>query len=163
MIFQSPITARIVNFIEEVGLPVRQDEIAGPTFMAGMDIQDGVLVVDEAKLVHPGDLLHEAGHLAIVPQEKRVTLNGDVQSEPHEEMSAIAWSWAALKHLNLPAEVVFHSEGYGGGGQSIIDNFEAGRYFAVSTLQWLGMTVEGDRASEMGVPPYPHMIKWILD
>jgi hypothetical protein len=76
---------------------VRQDEVIGLTFMAGMDIQDGVLVVDEAKLVQPGDLLHEAGHLAVVQLEKHVTLNGDVQSEPHEEMMAITWSWAALK------------------------------------------------------------------
>jgi hypothetical protein len=86
-----------------------------------------------------------------------------VQSQPHEEMSAIAWSWAALKHLGLPADVVFHPEGYGGGSQAIIDNFDNGRYFAVSTLQWLGLTAEETRASELGVLPYPHMLKWVLD
>ena len=58
-------------------------------------------------------------------------------------MMAIAWSYAASVHLQLDPSVVFHADGYRGGSQSLIENFTGGRYIAVPTLQWLGMTAEG--------------------
>jgi hypothetical protein len=78
-------------------------------------------------------------------------------------MMAIAWSYAAAVHLQLPLEVLFHAEGYRGGSQSLIDNFAAGRYLAVPMLQWLGMTYDDKRAKEAGVDPYPNMVKWLRD
>jgi len=30
-------------------------------------------------------------------------------------------------------------------------------------LQWLGMTGDEARAEGLGVPAYPHMVKWVLD
>jgi hypothetical protein len=56
-----------------------------------------------------------------------------------------------------------HENGYRGGAQSILDNFREGRYFAVPTLQWIGLTAEPRRALELGVPPFPHMLKWLRD
>ena len=74
---------------------------------------------------------------------------------------AIAWSYAAILHLQLPPDVVFHPEGYRGGSQSMLENFSAGRFLAVPMLQWLGMTLDEKRAKEAGAAPYPKMIRWV--
>jgi hypothetical protein len=80
-----------------------------------------------------------------------------VGSDPAEEMMAISWSYAAILHLQLPPEVVFHPAGYRGGSQSLLDNFATGRYLAIPMLQWLGMTHDEKQARETGAAPYPKM------
>jgi hypothetical protein len=162
-LFPNPLTATIVEFLTGIGLPVRAGSIPEPTVLPGIKVESGGLVIDEAKLTYPGDLLHEAGHLAVVPAARRGQLHLHVGKNGGEEMMAIAWSYAAALHIGLDPAVVFHEGGYRGGSQSILDNFREGRYFAVPTLQWIGLTVEPKRAQELGVPPYPHMLKWLRD
>jgi len=161
--FSNPVTTRIVEFLLGIGLPVRAGVIAERTFLPGIKIEGGVLVIDEAQLTYPGDVLHEAGHLAVVPVARRGALHLHVGKDGGDEMMAIAWSYAAAVHLGLDPAVVFHDGGYRGGSQALIDNFSAGRYIGVPTLQWIGLTAEPKRASDMGVPPYPHMLKWLRD
>ena len=82
-------------------------------------------------------------------------------NDPAEEMTAIAWSYAAIRHLQLPPDVVFHPDGYNGGSSSIMENFGEGRYFGVPMLQWLGLCRDEKNAKEFGDAPYPTMIKWL--
>jgi hypothetical protein len=58
---------------------------------------------------------------------------------------------------------VFHDQGYRGGSKALIENFTQGRYIAVPTLQWIGLTAEPRRAAELGVAPYPYMLKWLRE
>ena len=37
------------------------------------------------------------------------------------------------------------------------------RYIGVPMLQWIGLTADEKRAKEMGIEPYPTMIKWVLE
>jgi hypothetical protein len=161
--FRDPVAARIASFLREIGLEVRAGTIARETALPGIDVEHGELVVDEDKLRHPGDLLHEAGHLAVVPPERRATFHHDAGSDPAEEMMAIAWSWAAALHLKIDPAIVFHAGGYRGGGASIVENFAAGRYFGVPMLDWAGMTCDPGRAARDGLQPYPHMKRWLRD
>jgi hypothetical protein len=154
---------QIVDFVRGVGLEVSIRDIPHDTFMPGLTVDHGTLVVDLVRLTYPGDLLHEAGHLAVMEPERRRRCHVDVGKRAAEEMMAIAWSYAAVLHLQLDPAVVFHNAGYRGGSQALIDNFAAGRYIAVPTLQWIGMTADGRRAPELGVPPYPHMLKWLRE
>jgi hypothetical protein len=154
---------RIIRFVRAVGLPVRACRIDGPTILPGITVSAGTLVVDDARLRWPGDLLHEAGHLAVVPAERRGRLERDVRATPAEEMMAIAWSYAAALRIDLPPEVVFHDGGYRGDSRALRENFAAGRYLAVPMLQWLGLAADEERAAALGVPPYPHMLRWVLD
>ena len=153
----------IVEFLRGIGLDVREGELEGPTFTPGIQIRHGALIYAEDALSHPGDLLHEAGHLAIVPPDRRAAMHIDAGKSPAEEMAAIAWSYAAAMHLDFGPGVVFHDDGYRGGGAALVENFAEGRYVGVPMLQWLGLTADDRRASELGVPPYPHMLKWLVD
>lgn len=160
--FQNSLTMKIAAFLREIGLTVEADSFSEPTFLEGIMIREGALFVDETKLKYPGDLLHEAGHLAVVPSENR-KLDGNVGKDGGEEMAAIAWSYAALLHLNLEPEIVFHAEGYRGESASIIENFTAGRFLGVPILQWRGLAVEKKPAEEMSGEFYPNMKKWLAD
>jgi len=154
---------RIIRFILDIGLQIRQSELNQQTFLPGIDVDNGTILIDESKLLYPGDLLHEAGHLAVIPAQKRSQAKGDFSKKASEEMMAIAWSYAALVHLGLEPSVVFHEGGYKGWSEALIDNFTNGRYIAVPMLQWVGLTADERRAKEIGIKPYPSMIKWLLD
>ena len=158
---QNPIAGSIVSFLVEIGLKVSHGSIMENTFLPGIMLDHGVLIFDEAKLMYPGDLLHEAGHLAVMRPGRRSQVHLDVGKKAAEEMMAIAWSYAAALHLKLEPAVVFHAGGYRGGAQALIDNFTQGRYIGVPMLQWLGMTVDEKRAKDEDVAPYPHMLRWL--
>jgi hypothetical protein len=161
--YGDPLSRRIAKFLGEIGIVVRWERIVEPTVLTGLTIDRGQIVVDETELQHPGDLLHEAGHLAILPATERTSISGTAGSDPGHEMTAIAWSYAALCHLNLEPEVVFHEDGYRGGSANLIDNFSQGRYIGVPVLQWLGMTADDNQAARLGVDPFPKMLQWVLD
>ena len=155
---------KILVFLDEIGLRTRLVELPNPTFLPGIDVLDGVLLIDESKLTYPGDVLHEAGHLAILSAEQRRKMNHDAGADPGYEMAAIAWSYAAAIHVNIEPSVIFHPAGYRGGAQAIIDNFAEGRYIGVPILQWLGMSLDTKTAREQqNVHPFPHMLKWVVD
>ncbi len=163
MMSQQGLIDKMVDFIRSIGISVEFGEIPEKTFLPGIFISKGALVVDKDKLRYPGDLLHEAGHLAVVVSERRSGLCDDVSIQPAEEMMAIAWSFAAARHINLDLNILFHPDGYKGGSESLIENFSNGYYFGVPMLQWHGLTAEGKVAEELGVPEFPHMIKWLCD
>ena len=159
--FTDTLTKRLVAFLRGIGLVVRPGQVPEQTFVPGIWIDRGVLVVDEACLRFPGDLLHEAGHLAVAPPERRSMIDGDAGSDAAEEMMAIAWSYAAVVHLQLNPAVVFHSDGYRGDSAALIENFQQGRYIGVPVLQWLGMTYDDTQAAAHDAEPYPTMIQWL--
>jgi len=161
--FAEPVTHTIATFLTAIGLCVWAGEISGPTFVPGVQIDHGALLVDVSKLSYPGDLLHEAGHLAVMSPDRRRRTHVDVGKKAAEEMAAIAWSYAALVHLKFDPVVVFHPDGYRGGSQAIMENFSEGRYFGVPLLQWLDMTVDDKRGQELAIAPYPAMLKWLRE
>src|SRR4051794_36817283 len=66
------VAAKIVAFLRDVGLEIQTGVLEGETVLPGINVDHGVLVFDPAKLKFPGDLLHEAGHLAVKsPVERR--------------------------------------------------------------------------------------------
>jgi hypothetical protein len=153
----------IIRFLVDIGFQIRKTELSQQTFLPGIIVDHGTILIDESKLLYPGDLLHEAGHLAVIPAEKRKKAGDDVSKKASDEMMAIAWSYAALVHLGREPSVVFHDGGYKGWSEALIENFTNRRYIGVPMLQWIGLTVEEKRAKEMGIEPYPVMIKWLLE
>ena len=146
------LTDRIVGFVEAIGLPCRRGTVEGATVLPGILIENGGIVYDSDRLSYPGDLLHEAGHLAVMSPERRKRARPNVGKYAGEEMMAIAWSYAAAVHLGLDAAVVFHGDGYRGGSASLIQSLAAPSPVGVPLLRWLGMTKD-----------YPEMVRWLYD
>ena len=152
-------TDLIVAFIRSIGLKIETARLTGPTALPGMTIERGVILYDPEQAYAPGDLLHEAGHLAVCAPDRRA-------AEPFEatggdEITATAWSFAAGRHLGLPTAVVFHPPSFQRSGDSMRENFDEGHYIGVPGLHRYGMAVEPRQAKPGGPPPYPHLLRWL--
>lgn len=151
----------ICLFLQEIGVALRIEPVAGEMFLPGIDVHQGAVRIDPERDAFPGDLLHEAGHLAVVEAPRRQDASG-FDAEPGEEMAAMAWSVAAARHLGLPLEVVFHPEGYRGGSDAMLGAFAGnGSGPGVPLLSAWGMSAEPARAAEWGRAPFPAMTRWL--
>ena len=153
--------APILAFLAQVGIAVHEETLAETTFLPGLRIRRGALVYDPAQLQWPGDLLHEAGHLAVVPPAERARMDGVIDSDGGQEMAAIAWSWAALVHLRLAPSVLFHDLGYRGEASALIENFTGGCFVGVPILEWRGMAHHQAPGVPQDAPRYPAMKHWL--
>ncbi len=151
---------QVLDFFRTIGLSYQLEPLPASGFLPGVLIKNGTLLIDPEQLSYPGDLLHEAGHIAVMPAATRHLLNDNVNESagqgPAEEMAAIAWSWAALQYLNLPPEFLFHPEGYKGGSEAYIEAFTTGQGFGHPMLSWYGMCKAA--GTEAG---YPQMKLWL--
>jgi hypothetical protein len=159
-----PVINKCIHFLNSIGIPTLFREIESGSFLPGLLIENGSIVIDRDALLFPGDILHEAGHIAVVPAAERSSLNqqsiAESKNRETEEMMAIAWSYAACIHLGLDPHIVFHESGYKGGGKSIVESFSAGNFFGTPMLQWCNMTIE-PRHAQPGEPAYPQMLMWL--
>ena len=158
--------SKCIDFLQSIGIKIIKTELNGKTFLPGLEIRDGSILVDPAKLLYPGDILHEAAHIAVVPSADRPSLQGhDIETRKDrvaEELMAFAWSYAACVHLKLDPHFVFHDGGYNG-GKDVVANFLSKKYIGLPMLQWVGLTADEKNAGALSVAPYPHMIKWLRD
>ena len=67
--------ATCIYFLESLGIKIINRKLAADTFLPGLSIEQGCIVIDKDTLKFPGDILHEAAHIAIVPAADRDTLN----------------------------------------------------------------------------------------
>lgn len=157
-------TALIIKFLKDIGIETKLESIAEKTFLPGLKLSGGALIIDTDKLLYPGDILHEAGHLACMPEQVRETMSDNLPSNDLHaggEIMAIGWSYAACIYIGIAPEVVFHQDGYRDGATSLLENFRASRYLGVPLLQWTGMTYDDENAKKHGTEPYPFMQKWL--
>jgi hypothetical protein len=128
------------------------------SFLPGVRIERGVLEMDSARLAHPGDLLHEAGHIAMTPAALRVQLSGTIDVPGLDmtqlEYAAVAWSYAAAVAAGVDPSEVFHADGYRGQSAGLLATFAAGVYPGAHLLMAAGMTTR---------EAYPQMLHWLRD
>ena len=167
MAFSNPTTAKIVDFVRGIGIEVVETPLDIEAFIPGIYIEKGKLLVDEEKLLYPGDLLHEAGHVAMVPSHLRHYATGNVgkidEIGNSYEIEAIAWSWAAVVALGIDPVILFHNKGYKGAAQGLLFNFQMGVYIGTKGIEDAGMTYSSRKAAELGAEPFPIMQKWLRD
>ena len=104
----------------------------------------------------------QAGHIAVTAEEWRPLIGTDEMDlawpTEGDEIAAILWSYAALRHLDLKPEVVFHPEGYKNQSAWLIEQFGNKNYIGLPLLEWMGLcSVSGNE----GVKPFPNMLKWL--
>ena len=157
--FTDPTIVTLTDFVRGVGIGVLAASAIGPTQFPGLAIQHGCVLVDESRVIHPGDILHEAGHLAVTEPALRdapaISPSGGL------ELSTLAWSYAATLHLKLDPVLVFYPGSFQNMAESLIENFAEGRYMGVPLLQLFGMTCDSRNAAARQVAPFPHMLRWV--
>jgi len=158
-----PVLARIVATVERIGIAVTLGPVPAG-FLPGVEIRDGGLVVDVERLAHPGDVLHEAAHIAVMaPDARAACTGGALDSDPGEEMACHAWCYAAAKAFDLSLETVFH-DAYRGGGPWLRETFEAGGLLGQPLLQAWDMTRLAQAPDGFDhLPLYPAMAKWLRE
>lgn len=155
----------ITSFLNEIGIETKAAILDEETFLPGIKIENGKIWYDTRKLTHPGDLLHEAGHIAVSTPEERAKLSGNVGAEDNNamgsEIAAILWSYAAIKHIALPTHLVFHADGYKGQSDWFLSNFETEQnYIGLPYLAWMGLA-SGNEKNAPHTPIFPRMIQWL--
>ncbi|APR52267.1 hypothetical protein CA223_13200 [Sphingomonas koreensis] len=161
MTFADPIVARIVPFLEEIGIPVAVEPVPVGSLLPGATVRNGTLIFDPDTLEWPGDLLHEAGHIAVSDPATRAVQAG-IPNDQAEEMAAMAWSYAAAIALEIDPIHVFHAGGYHGGGRNYLESYRnGGTGIGVPMLQYFGMSAEPRQAAAFGRSPFPAMVRWL--
>lgn len=152
-----------IEFLNEIGIENRFTEDEFASFLPGVRIEQGVLVINRSQLLCPGDVLHEAGHLACLPPQKRAEANDNITEslgqEYSFEMAVILWTFAAATKLSIPLEQIFHSQAYKGESSWLIEQLETGNFIGLPLLQWLGLA-PSDTDVQKGYEPFPAMLRW---
>ncbi|WP_109153779.1 hypothetical protein [Azospirillum sp. TSO5] len=183
----------IVAFLRGIGMQVEFGEGGLDGFLPGVNIRAGVIHVHPETLMGPGDLLHEAGHMIVLPRRYWPSMNRDMQADIEAllaeqtardgtpdpvlvravrqgEIMAQAWSYAVVLHLGLPQECLFFPGSYKHmeyqGIHPILAWIERGTHYGQLDLAEAGFTgFSGMFAymGENGLAPFPQMAKWTLD
>ena len=151
----APELAGILAFMKRIGLTVVAGTVAGDAVLPAMTVRGGAVVYDSAQPGRVGDLLHEAGHLAVSDPALRNTL-AEVGDDPAEEMAAIAWSYAAALAIGVPPVTLFHA-GYKGDPDYLIGAFAGGSFIGLQMLQYWRMAACDDEDGSH----FPAMWTWL--
>ena len=162
--FKEKLLHIITSFIEEIGIDIIYQELDEPCFLPGLKLYKGNILVDKNKLQYPGDLLHEAGHIATTLPEQRLLIGTPEMPKnwpsDGDEIATVIWSYAALHKLNLAPEIVFHENGYKNQSKWLIEQFENKNYIGLPLLEWMGLCHQNSKEDSSHLT-FPHMIKWL--
>ncbi|MGY3581777.1 hypothetical protein ACVIGB_000152 [Bradyrhizobium sp. USDA 4341] len=172
---------KAASFLEAIGISVRIEQGARG-FLNQLRIEGSGLVVENNDSEIVGDMLHEAGHIAVIPSLFRGQLTADVDDVapimaqyvkdnpncmawPEDpiaraimqsgEQEAIAWSYAAAHHIGIDTRLPF-AQGFDGNGQEIHDMLAIGCHLGIHGLFHAGMT-----QLPRQVHGYPKMKRWM--
>jgi hypothetical protein len=158
---------KVLFFLNTIGIDIIEKELDETTFLPGLCLGANCIYIDFEKLLYPGDILHEAGHLAVTTSSERKLIGTEEMPKDWptqgDEIGAILWSYAAICHLELPLEFVFHPNGYKNNSDWFISNFSSGNHIGLPFLEWAGLTLSENRAAIEGKKAFPIMQKWLRD
>lgn len=146
----------ITNFLNSINIIVIEKKLIYQTFLPGLQINGNTICFDREKLMYPGDILHEAGHIAVAEENIRPIIGTskieDTWPTDGEEIAAILWSYAASYHLKLDLNIVFHTNGYKNDSKWLIKQFDNKNYIGLNLLEWMNLCKKED---------FPIMRKWL--
>ena len=157
---------RVIEFVRSIGLNLSEvPEASG--FIKHVRIERGGLLV--SPLAPSSAILHEAGHLAVIPGDFRGNISGDVDDcleallegvsiEPESplywglvqasDQEATAWAWLAGRHLGLEETEIIADREYAAGGKQVRQSLKVQAHPGYNGLRHSGMLPK--RTSVMG-------------
>lgn len=158
---------KMLTFLNEIGIDYIEKKLETTTFLPGLALGKNCIYIDFDQLLYPGDILHEAGHLAVTTPEIRNQIETEQMPEnwptDGEEIAALLWSFAVATHLNLALEIVFHPYGYKNQSEWLIENFTNKNYIGLPLLEWMELTLSNEKATLQNKEAFPKMQKWLRD
>ena len=172
---------KTLAFLNDIGLTCHLKP--GATgFLDGLCIQNGELQVDPSCRV--SNVLHEAGHLAILPGRIRHFANNDLTamdsiitkyidfSNPDlpevravlqsGDTEATAWAFAAGLAIGLKPRTIIPDGDYEQNGLSVRIMLQQKRYLGINGLAAAGFCVTRPASKKhFGLPTYPNLAKWL--
>ena len=159
---------RARSFFKRIGLPFREVPSYHPdppnSFFTGCWLDKGCLYYCPAR-VSVGELLHEAGHLALTPKDQwQLIQPGALELYPPlgdlreiGDAAVEAWDYAAALSADIPELAVF-VKGFDGNGLKVWESFDAKMHPGFTLLRFLGMSSSWgnmDRwfVPSQGIPP----------
>lgn len=168
---------RSVTFLREIGISA-EPSANSKGFLDHIRIENGGLIYDPDHAM-AANLLHEAGHLAVLPSKLRQEagpdlddaffLLGDMMEQTFDienpdspeirammqcgESEATAWAWAAGKAIGLPDERIIENQDYNNSGADIRIMLSMNCYLGINGL------VAGNMATS--VKTYPTLTSWL--
>lgn len=177
---------RCLDFVLSIGIPVMEVRCV-EGFLPAIRVEAGGLLVDPSRCF-PGDILHEAGHVATMPAQFRPLACGDLMAAntamsawldanptlleqmPEDpvargclqcgEAEATAWQYAAAVAMGLPEEWIFPVDGYEGQGRATLHGLRTNCYLGINGLQTAGWT-HVRMQIDSSLPVYPSMARWL--
>nr|WP_011923218.1 hypothetical protein [Pseudomonas fluorescens]CAM96443.1 hypothetical protein pQBR0411 [Pseudomonas fluorescens SBW25] len=172
---------RTMDFLNEVGITVRL--VPGATgFAQHCEISAGSINVDPR--CRASALLHEAGHLATVPEQFRHLFSGNVGAGQRAVFNAVsgidvfpgspldravvqigdgeatAWGWAAGIQIGIPEFRIIRNDEYSGEGSLIRLGLKTNNYLGINGLAHAGFCkVKAHHPSDL--PVYPCLAYWV--
>lgn len=176
-----PYLHQVVEFLREIGLDV--EYLPGATgFTNHCMVVKGTLRIDPR--CRASALLHEAGHLAVVPQQYRHLFDGDVvlgqialmdavslmplaiDSKLYRaavqagETEATAWAFACGRNLGIPPEWIIRDDEYSGDGAVERLRLLTNGHLGINGLSFAGFCKARD-FHHGDLPTYPELAFWM--
>lgn len=173
---------RATEFLSTIGIQwAWTDHAKG--FLDDVEIRDGGLLIKRDALV--SNVLHEAGHLALVPGEYRHLATGGLSvalktmdastdfSDPDSaaarasiqcsDPEVTAWAYAAGVHLGLDPTIIIKDGQYDNEGALIRLSLGMNAYAGINGLSHAGLCAvkAGAYAEARGLPAYPKLKFWV--
>lgn len=172
---------RTISFLNDVGIIVRL--VPGATgFAQHCVIAEGAINVDPR--CRTSALLHEAGHLATIPEQYRHFLSGNVGAGQRAVYNAVsdivvfpgspldravvqigdgeatAWGWAAGIQIGIPESRIIRNDEYSAEGSLIRFGLKTNNYLGINGLAHAGFCkVKAHHPSDL--PVYPSLAYWV--
>lgn len=166
---------KTVAFMNHIGIPAKKGPVPRTSFLPNICIKKGGIVYNEK--VDVADILHEVGHIAIMPSKYRGLCSGDMDRSiakifnlaekdgdfeigspmyygliQASEAEATAWAYAVGKHLEIPDEEIILDDHYNKTGAEQRTMLSLKCHFGIHGLRAGGM-IES-------VKTYPKLIRW---
>lgn len=116
----------MAEFLASIGIEMRAGVVDVPTIFPGSLIDHGSLVIDEDKLVAPGDALHEAAHIALVPVPRKSRRQPKLRTSA---LRAAIGQQSSGRSSKTSATRKFENFGHEGAAQLIQSSDQYARYF----------------------------------
>lgn len=174
---------KAVKFLNYIGITCAMKN--GATgFLPFVRIVEGKIFFDPRATV--SDVLHEAGHLAVLPKRFRERASDDIDeivktmsrdvdfSNPDSpearaalqcgDCEATAWAWAAGLAAGIPKKQIIKDNDFAGEGKDIRLCLERNSYLGIHGLAAAGFCVTRPYLEKhSGKPAFPKLVKWLQD